>query len=343
MKFISLALACTLFSACGKDDDSTNSPAALTTQESASTNSASNLDESMNILSDSDQETSGTALTLNADVNKTRACAVDGDAAKVSVTWNFSNEAGSNGKFANISQKIDMSAELTRVWKKSGSSIACNSGNTHVALDLSSDLTGLTTDVTYKRSHERAASRTAKNGTITTRSVKAVTAGTRSIVWSSSVVNVDTTVTRSKSVASTGTSTRTVIGKDGISTQTSFSVATASDAPLAVEVTYPSALASEPSSRMIKSGKLIATAAGSGRVESTFENLNVSFSASACAPESGNVINRVFAEGATEASVVIKIEAAGGTYTATDITDASNPKEIEDFEYQLCDVKSFNN
>ncbi len=346
MKYISFALACTLFTACGtQDEGNSQQTAALTSQAGASTTASSNLDEVMNILSDSDQEGSPLALGLALEQPTkaiTRSCVVEGTSAKVDIKSSFSKDAEVKGKFFSSTHTIDMNAEITRIWKKEGASIGCNAALTHADFDPNSDLTGLTTDITFKRTAERSSVRTAKSGVVSTHSVQAITEGSRSITWASFSKNTDNTVVRNKTVSSNATSKRTVVEKDGTSSEANLTLATASAEPLAIEVTFPSETSRDASARTIKTGKLIATISGSGHVESTFDNLKVSFADSSCQPESGSVVNKVFAEGAASPSVIIKIEAASGSYTVTDITDAANPKEIEDFEYQLCDVRDFN-
>ncbi|MES2746073.1 MAG: hypothetical protein V4655_11640 [Bdellovibrionota bacterium] len=346
MKVIPSILVCVLLTACGdKDSDRDEaSSASFTSQESASTSSSSNLDEAMDILSDSDQEnSSGATLTLtSAAKDLTRSCVVNGSNAEVSIHASFESTLDRDNRFGSTSQSFTKSADLKRIWSKEGSQIGCSTNLKHAVVDFSADLSGLKTDVAFERKSERKASITSKKGSVTSRSANAEVQGTRSISWISQTVAAGS-VLRSKIVSSSATRTQTDVAKDGTTTVREYTIGTASDKPLAIDVTYSSVTAAAPSSRLIKSGTILATTTGKGRVESTFSNLLVSFSDSSCQPESGKIRSSVYAEGSEEASVIIEIEAANGSYVATDVTDSVNPVILEDFEYQLCDLRSFNN
>lgn len=347
MKYISLAIACFILNACGNKDSDRDegTPASYTSQETAANSSSSNLEEAMDILSDSDQENSNaTALALTEPTRElTRTCVVEGATAKVNINASFEANLTKETRLGSVVQTFTKTADMTRIWSKEGSSVACNANGLYAEVTFAPVMTGTKTEITFNRKGERSVSTTLKNGTKVSRGVTTEVEGSRNVIWVSQTQGSGTSIVRSKIVSSTATRGKTETDRSGAKSDEESTVETLSAAPLAIDVTYPSAISTTASSRLIKSGTIKAATVGQGRIESDFQNLLVSFSDTGCQPESGKVVSRIYAEGVETPARIIQIEASAGVYVATDITDAANPAVIEDFDYQFCDVRNFNN
>jgi hypothetical protein len=91
-------------------------------------------------------------------------------------------------------------------------------------------------------------------------------------------------------------------------------------------------------SKTISSGTTIATRAGDGKIVSSFANLKLTFDSDDCRVESGEMTSKIFAEGASEPSKIFLLSASEGDYTLKDVTDPNNPVEVEDPDFEMCDI-----
>jgi len=119
----------------------------------------------------------------------------------------------------------------------------------------------------------------------------------------------------------------------------SFSIAITEEAPLKVQVTYADASKERKVlSKLIESGTITATRSGDGKIVSSFENLLLSMSSEECSPQSGTMTSKIYVEGASEPSKIYKLSASEGDYKLEDITDAEKPVEVEDVDFEVCDI-----
>lgn len=344
MKLIALSLLLALTTACGlkdENDDSQESSGSFTEEENLETVSLS-LDESMDLLADSGDDNGESGLSL-LEATVTKTCTPVDQTAKVEFKNVFDSTIENSSRFGSFKQTMQREASVTRLWSQAGVTIGCHSNGKNAQIDFTQGMEGLKTDIDFSRTSERSSTRTKKNGTVVEKSMTMKSVGERTVAWESVTPGADGSVVRVKSVTTQSTIERSTKSGEDVLRSMKASVSTAEGAPLKIAVEFASALSGDPVSRTIQSGKILAAVEGKGRIESEFSNLKVKFSSEGCEPASGSVISSVFAEGETTASIVMKIEAEDGSYVATNITDSANPVVVEDFEYQLCDIRDFGN
>lgn len=238
--------------------------------------------------------TATTALALTAGFNKSgdftkteeRDCSVSEDGTTVTVTIAKTKEKEQTHTKGEITKSISSkkTSNITRTWTKDGASLACNDGNTHIALKPS-ELTGATMKAEFSREFSGAMERTKGEETKTFSRTRSAT-GTRTITFNSATA-ADGNVTINKTVKISTAIEATRLNKKGESTSTNITMVTAEDAPLVLEVVKKDSDRSWVSRKII-SGKTIGTNADGGSLTMTWENALFTKDTE-CEPVSGTV------------------------------------------------------
>lgn len=340
--FISLSLLFAVTTACGTDKSDRTSTVAVAIvgdSELQTETASANLSEALEAAGDANESaTSGTSLALANEFTRDRSCAVDGSKAVVTIANKFTANNSKDLKNVSIVQTRESSSNLSRSWSKDGSSIACAADNKHASIDFSANQTGLNLNVSFTRTDARTNTIThLKSGTAVNKSSSYTATGDRTVVWTGYTAGTAGSYTIDKKISSSATRVHKRKDKNGVEQTISLKVTTAEADPLMVSVLRDGQGAI--STRTIKSGTL--TAESDAKIESKFENLQLTFTADSCSPTSGQVTTKIFAAGATDPSAIYLITAADGAYTVSDITDPTKPLDVDDFSYELCNIHNF--
>lgn len=344
------SLALTI-NACSNDDDerkATSSSVSLSDEATTEVALASTVEESLDSLSDSNFSVSDTAASLLlADTNAmtvTRTCTESEGRALVNISKERERSATKESKRFSFSDSTTSSVDISRSWSKDGQDLKCAANGKHAAIDFESDLSGYKLDISIDRSHTRSSERTSKvSGEKSTLSFESSAKGTRQVSWLSQSTDSSGQLSRKKSMSFLSERQTKATLKNGKSQDLSLSIATLEDNPLVVEVTWAALSESRTLvSKFIESGKIRASQAGAGSIETSFSQVLLKFSTDSCSFYSGTIEAKVFAEGASTASKTYTITANDGELTLADTTDPAAPREIEDFDYSPCDLKDFN-
>ncbi len=349
---ISLAAATLLsLNACGTKDersDSAGSSLGLENPSSSQVALSSTVDETLDSLSDSNFSNNDAGLSLFGDTGpeKTveRTCAESADKAVVSITREKSREMEATTKRFTISNTAASSTKVERTWMKEGTAIKCAPSGKHAAIDFEADLSGYKLDITVDRTSARSSEKTnIKTGAASSSAMDATVKGTRKVEWLSQTSAADGTLSRKKSLSFATQRTSSATLKNGQTKELDLSMATVDGSPLMVTVSWSNPAGSRVlASKLIESGKIKASKAGSGSIETSFSQVLMKFTSDSCSLVSGTVEAKVFAEGSTTVSKSYTITAEDGDVTMMDTTNAAAPTEVEDFEYSPCDLKDFN-
>ena len=259
---------------------------------------------------------STTALALveeKGGVEAERDCEVD-EAGNTVVTISREHTKEKTFTRKNIEREVNMtkSANITRSWKKEGTTIDCNEDKTRIALSPD-QFEGAVLTVSFNRefaqSHKMTRGETTKSFNRSKSSE-----GTRTVTWLSSSLDGEI-FTGKKSIVMDVKSTVTRLNKDGEDSENQFSLVTAEDAPLVVEVTREKGTKSWLK-RTIVSGKTIGTNQDGGRIEITYDNAHFTKEAE-CDPVSGKVTGAIFEKDGTEALKSFEVDLAAETKTMT--------------------------
>lgn len=301
-----------------------------------------NVSDSMASLADANEDSSDAALWL-ADTHKDkirdRKCEkVDDHHVNVTVGIDVDRSIDLSNARRELTRTVKGSADLIRSWSADNIPLDCTEQN-HVKLDWKGDITGLSLDVQVNRTHEMSQSLTIKrtNKTITNeRSFSAK--GNRHISWLSSTEDATAdTLTREKTISSSMTRTMHMQNVKGDVKDIEFNVATDEKAPLAITVVRKKSDGSLIS-KTIKSGIVIATRVGDGKVSSTFKNIVMKFDASTCALDSGTITTHFYKDGSDTAAKRYQLEGSDGVFVLTDLDSGA---EIEDFEIPGCSLSDY--
>lgn len=334
-------LSLVLVTACGKSSDKDSAATSISSDTELSEASMSaNFQDAMNAMSDSNAESGATSLALAPVLEVTRSCVAGDGKATVDVSSEFSLDTTIGGPNLSVAFKAENTIEIERVWSKDGASIACAANGKFAAIDPASDLSGLEAHISFKRSLSTSRTITnARKGTSKAQAAEISSEGTRTIHWDSQ--SEGSVFTRALTIASDSSHTVNVTKQSGIAVSLVFTMATDASAPLVIETEKESLLSTGIAARTIKSGKIVASTAGRGRVESVYEGLKVAFADDGCDVESGKVTLSVFAEGSATAALIYQVNVEAGVAVVTNVTDASNPVEVEDFALPVCDARNF--
>jgi hypothetical protein len=341
-----IALITVLFWGCGADDSenplSVSGSSSYLDDSSLQAESVSlALTDAIEALGDSSISNNSNSLSLQQ--NSSRSCSVDDQGqAIVSIERSMQREWTRDTARATRSVSMTGTASMERTWSHTDYELSCNQAGTHAAIRWDDSIAGLSLALSFERSQSFTSSTVLKRTEDTTeRSLEHSASGTRSISWLTHTDNDDNTYTRTKKIQSNVNRSHQAVDSDGQTQTLSFSVTTAEDAPLLVEITRD-ATSHAAIQRKITSGSLIAVKTNQGKIVSTFENFTISFDSESCSPVSGTLTAQFYPEGSDEANRILKLTAEEGVYTLTDVTDDANPVTIEDFEYTSCSVSDFN-
>lgn len=345
-----------LASGCAKKDAATSG--SVSSEEALTQMSAGGMDDALESTAD-DSVNSATgaasfegglvaaegAIGLTAtELTYSRTCtqASATDPVTVAVTLSGSRESTISKTRVSIASSIEHSGSLSRVWTPpSGQTIACNPNAKRVYLDWTNDsiVNGLSVAVSFDRS--RTASRTTtftRKGTQVETSDSFSAKGSRTATWATGGTSGGS-VTRTKTVTSDVTRTRSFANAAGQSASIEMNVKTKSGAPLVIDVKRASSgLALQQ--KTIKSGTVVVTRTGKDRVETDFSNLVFDYSNSErCMPTSGSVSGRYYASAdATEASATYTIEFGADNESGVSFTKDGVSAEFEAFSPWNCDL-----
>lgn len=230
----------------------------------------------------------------------TRSCEVQADgSAKVTIASEIAFEK--TLKTARISRVNSLSGNSleTRLWSRSGGSVACGSDNQHAAVNWNTDITGLAlkVDVNRTRSHVMTQTNLVKNVTMS-RSRSFSMTGAREVSFVSHSSN-GTNITVVKNVSGQLQKAYNFIDKNGQTQSGSLALSGA----IQVKVIR---LASDKSlvSREIVSGTRTSTAGDGSKVEAAYTNFLIAGEGELCAAQSGSfVLKYVSSSGALEKTV----------------------------------------
>lgn len=336
----------TLFTACGKkDSDSDTSPfsgdSSIVEDEALSQESfEGSMSDALATLSDSNETSESATLALanhetNRDTIKDRSCEKKEDGSVVvlaerSIDRTFEIERPR----LTATHTIKGSHSMERIWT-ADFAIDCTEGDT-VNVDWKSDVAGLKLVANVSRSLENEHTLTHTSGRSVERSVTIKAEGQREIEWLASE-EADGLITRDKVVKSSMTRSVKTDNSKGVEKDLNFTVETKEDAPFEIQVVRnASTLALQ--SKTIASGTLVATRANDGRVESTFENLKMTFADGACQLATGKVTASFFKEGSDSADKSYELTIVDGVAT---LKDVNSGEEIEDFDLPGCSLSDF--
>ncbi len=213
-----------------------------------------------------------------------RVCAVQSDKALVTITSEMSFEKNTSNARITRTNKMSGTSTETRLWSKTGGTVACSSDNTHASIDWSAaDLSGISLVAHVERSREHVMTQTnlKKNTTISrTRSFSIV--GNRTVSFVSASPSTDgSEITRTKNVSGAVTNTFKFIDKNG---QTQSRTLTAATLGNAMEIkVIRNASTKALVSREIVSGVRLNTAADGSKVEASFINFLMTGEGESCA------------------------------------------------------------
>ena len=366
MNNISLSLVAALaltFVGCGaaQERNQTEQSEAQTAGSAKSVSSNSELSAAAveTVLTDSfesllTQNSSGASLSLAGDEAAdsgdksvySRACVVEGDTAKVSISTTMDRSMTKDRPNMSMSRTVSGSSTQTRIWSMTKSGVAvpvlCGPNNKAALIDWSGDLAGMKLDVSFERSRSHSISMTnKKKGKEKTwehsRSFSA--SGNRKIEWSAVDAAVTTAIVREKTISSNVNRTVNVTKKDGSKEELAFAVKTSDDAPLKVRVERDKTTKALQK-KTIKSGTIVATRNTDGRIESSFSDVVLSFDGKECVGDSGSVVTKFYAEGSAEPVKQLKLTIDGGVYTLTDLVTGEEKGELTEIG---CDAEDFAN
>jgi hypothetical protein len=348
-----LASTLTTLSACGAGDASrkdAGGDSSKTIDSSSSMTGDSALSEQViaesvadGIASLADQGTTSTSLNLagaERESSVTKSCAVDGSNAVVTVSSEINHEIERDGKNVSFTRVMTGSGTQTRTWSrtKDGAavSVECGPGGKSAKIDWKEeDLAGLKLDMEFSRT--RSVESTMVNnrrGTTRTTTSSFSVSGKRSSLWGEVVDGAEQGfIVREKTVTSSVTRKLSAKNSQNLDRNLEFTVATAENAPLQVRVSR-SISTSSVDSKLIRSGTIVASRVGDGRIETSFDNLLVKYSAGECAAASGSVTTKIFKEGSAEADRELKLTVTDGEVT---LVDVSTGAEVEEFQFDACD------
>lgn len=348
---LTLLLVFGLASSCSVSDErveSSTSP--LSANDSISSESvSSNLTDALEALSDSNISSTSTSLTLQDSATtrptttKTKSCSVAGDNAIVSINSSIEGNIEFSNSRRDVSRSITGSGTVNRTWSKTDATVLCSENEKHAAINWSADdIAGLTLSVSIDRSRETESTITRLSDNESSSRVKKTSvSGTRTVSWSSHTDNNDGTFTRVKSVSSSVTRSKTITSSVDASISLSMTVATEENAPLQITVVRNST-SRALISKKISSGTLRTSENESSHVLTDFQDYTLAFTDSSCVPSSGKLTASFYESGTEGAVKILELSVSDGSYTLNDITDPENPSEINDFDYDLCDINSFN-
>ena len=340
---------------CGDSEEERAETATSTTSISSSDDASSesvstNLTDALETLSDSNISSSSASLALQGGggangltVDRSKSCAVDGDNAVVSIESTISGSVEFTTARASISREVTGSGTTTRTWSQTDASVLCNDDATRAAIDWEAgDISGLSLSAVIERSKSSSGSKTiTSSGEEYTKSKSSSASGTRDITWISHTDNDDGTFTRVKSVSSSITrSSDSSNSRTDESISLSLTVATVEDSELQITVVRDST-SKDLVSKLISSGSLKASESEESYVVTSFEDYLLSFSDESCEATSGKVTSQFYEAGSEEPSKTYELTVTDGAYVLMDITDAENSVEVEEFDYDLCDIQNF--
>ena len=350
-KSFALYLAAIVPFSCGTEDEREDvARTSLSSSDALSSESVStNLTDALEVLVDSNiGSSSSTGLALQnqsskPDLVRTKSCTVSGNNAVVNISTTISGSTEFDTRRRSISRTVDGSSSVVKTWSKTDSSVLCNESGVRAAIDWSAeDISGLSLSAAIERNKSTESSRTRiSDGATSTKSRTTTATGSRNVTWISHTNNDDGTFTRVKSVSSSMTRTRSIASSDSATIDLTMTVATENDQELQITVVRDSTTRALRS-KLIASGTLRAYENQDSYVLTSFDNYLLEFTESDCAPKSGKLTSQFFDSSSDQATKTIELVVSDGAYTLSDVTDPSNPIEIDDFDYSLCDIRSFN-
>jgi hypothetical protein len=272
-----------------------------------------------------------------------KSCELDGSNAVVSVEASIDRSRSFASRVRSADWSVTGSENITRTWSKEVDDAAvqvnCDATNKYADIDWKGDLTGLNLDVSFERSREVSLTVVAKLENKSFSAERQFSAkGERSISWDGQLTSESGgEITRSKSVTSNVDRTHYRKNSKGEEKKIELNIKTEEESPLVIE-TVRNSSNFDLVSKNIKSGVLVGTRAGDGHIEATFSNLVSEFSEDECHLESGEVLYKLFKEGESEPAKSYKLLVVDGEISLVDVMSG----EVKaDFEFENCDVKSF--
>ncbi len=340
--------SCLLLS-CGTKDTTEGTDTDLIDDEVAAEAASVNIEEILDLLSDTNVTSSAnSSWQLQSNRNQIeysikRTCSKGELATTVTVEKNVTGTISYARAKATMLRTVAGKGTIARKWSKDKQALDCLDTNQAVAFDWSkTGITGLMVTINFERNRTDSITRTLKrNDQELTKHITWSAAGSRDMTWLSHIDNEDGTFSRTIEMSSQVTRER-LIANDLLENQISMSLNIASSAEFPLQITT---VRNDETfslvSKTIASGQIESTAASGQKIVTTFDQLQVSFSAASCQMVSGSLQLTFFEVDDTQAAKVLKLEVEDGEFTMTDITDSGSPQTIEDFDYDPCQLANF--
>jgi len=270
----------------------------------------------------------------------TRSCTVEGQSAVVLVEGEMNKSFSKENRRVSMAWAMSGQTSERRVWSRSvedaAVAVACSESGKTAKIDWD-DVAGLTLDLTFNRSRSRESTMTRlRDGAVTTRSRSFSASGTHQVAWSAQQSGDDgSTITREKVITSSATRSVSALNKQGKATDLKLMVVTKDGSPLTVAVVRSGD--QKLVSKTIRSGVIVTSREGDGRMEMTYTDLKVDYTSGSCKLASGSVDLAVYGEGASAPTKTYKL-----AFTADDVSfvDVSTG-ETSDMDLPGCDPEDF--
>lgn len=278
------------------------------------------------------------------DSSYSKACKEEGLNAVVSVDGSIDRSMSFSNRLRVADWSVLGKEEITRTWSKNVNDadvqVKCDASGKYADIDWKGDLTGLKLDVAFERSRDANLSLAGKlKSVISFKGDRRYSAkGERHISWDSQVSSESgAEFTRTKTISSNVDRSHYRKNSKGVEKQIDINIKTDAEHPLVIETVRKASDLSIVSEN-IKSGVLIGSRKDDGHIEATFANVLTMFGDDECHLQSGEATYKLFKEGEAEASKSYKLVIVDGEIT---LTDTITGEVKTDFEFENCDVRSF--
>jgi hypothetical protein len=354
----SIVVAGSLIASCGSKDDERDNSGAITPINSSTSfvtdsnvaeqSVQANMDDALEALADSSISTTtlgaallGNSSTTSMDKENIRKCEEVGQTAVVTVSRLLDRSRSLDLPRRTFTLTHEGENSLVRTWSNSSAAIVCNDAKKYAKIDWDSQLTGLALEAAFTRSLTISGTVLNKKTNVTTTVSNSHSAeGKRNISWTAHTEDATAgTVTEEKTISSSVTRKHTVTNKKGETVNMQLTVATKDGSPLVVNAVHDKTTKALKE-KTIKSGVMVATRTGDGKMESTFDNFKLTFTAGSCSFAAGTVTVAIYKEGEATAAKTYKLEVSADGETV--LTDTATSTAATDFNLSPCSMEEFN-
>lgn len=334
--------------ACGQDQDSDREEtgsSSLVSQDVSAEALSLNINDALSILSETSDSRETLSLQRERPESKDRwvkSCEANDDGLAVSITGEIDRSISFENRRFSFERSLTGSLNIQRQWSHDSLELACDESGKRAEINFASeDVVGLSLEISSEKTKSAEVKKTSisseeSRGHNSSFSLKAE----RQVDWLSFEEVSDESYKVSKSVSSESQRERNITKPNGEQITIGLSMLILAEDPLVIE-TVRSSADHQLISKKIVSGSISGINADSQRIVTSFSEVEYSFVGEECQAVSGSIEAEIYAADAEEASMKFSLSITDGDYVITNVTDAGNPVEVEDFDFEACDLADF--